>query len=235
MIPRQHFPCIERLARLALMRGGMEGERTVAELAAQLRNSALAQPAKAVATGASLTLPPELRALGHDQATRLSGLLARLRHNMETDAGGPTPEAKRKRRRDAIGALHAAGTLSVEQAMAAEDLYAAHVLLAAETQCSQFQYREPTGRGTIPDWTGGQIARIERYRRWRDEMERRGWAFGPVMSLITTGAGLREAERNAGMRNGGMVGVLQDALGLYAEMAGWVRGAGAIRTGPSTP
>ena len=214
MISSRNFPVVTRLARIALRRGGADAERAVAELAGQVRNEALRDDA-----------PAPLRTLGYGQAQELMGMLDRHRRVRAPDDGGPTPEAKAKRKRDTIGALHKAGTLSLEQVAAAEHLYQAHAILATGLNFAQYRYRERTSRSghgaATPDWTGSQIARVERYRKWCERMDEADLPVAPVMDIVTGTGGVRDAERAHRMRSGTLTEVLGEALALYVRMVGW--------------
>lgn len=209
MIPVRHYPLIERFAKLAL-RSGPEGERMVSELCGQLRNSAR-----------DASVAPLTAARATEQLASIQGILDRHRRRHGADDGSATPETKAKRRRDCIGALVKAGSLSDVQANAADQLARGHGLIAGDVAMKQFPYRPPTSASVPKDWAGWQIRCNEQYIAWFRRMDEEGRDPDPIMYLILEASGLREAEREFHMTNGSLLTQFQEAMNLYMQIAGW--------------
>lgn len=209
MIPLRHFNVIAKLAQVAL-RMRPEGDRLVSELCAQLRNAARDE---------GLTF--ESRKKATDQMATIDGMLQRQRRRYAVDDGGPTPETKAKKRRDCIGALVKAGSLSDVQAEAADALAMGYGLAVGDVLMSQFKYRPPADRSAPIDWTPRQVTCWQRYTEWHRRMDAIGNDPDPVMFVVVEASGVREAERHFGMRSGTLLKPLQDGLSLYSQVAGW--------------
>lgn len=211
MIPGRYFQLEMRMAR-ELLRHCPAGERMIAERVAQLRNASL-----------DVDIPEADRSTARDQFAELRGLLDRHRAGHLADDGGPTPEGKAKRRRDVIGAMVKAGTLSPQQADAAEALARGYSLTVADvSNVGQFRYQPPMDRPHIEDWTSSQVTAYRRYGLWRAQAHGKGLNIPAIVTVIVEPVGMREVEARHQMRNGTLTPQLQDALSLYIEIAGWV-------------
>lgn len=220
MITRRHFSPIERLARVALRAGDAAAQRAAMELAAQLRNEAR-ELAGAPADGGVLSAG-EAMALDRDLAANLQSILDRQRRIDTPDDGGPTPETRAKRRTDVIGAMVKAGTLSAQEADAAELIERGWRLATGDvSHFRQVRYEEPTDASRAETWTEAQERTWRRFERWRDEALEKELPVDAVITVIAEPVGIRQAEERHAMRNGTLTPKLQEALGLYVTLAGW--------------
>lgn len=192
-----------------LLRGGVEGERIVAEACAQLRN-----------ISGDEVLSQRERTDVLAQLGSLASMLARHRKRSEPDEGA-TPETKGKRRRDAVGPLVKAGKMADVHAEALRGIAAGYALGCGDVAMKQFAYRPPLDRTVPADWSGRQVRTWELYTQWHRRMDQDSLYADPVMYFAVEAGGVRETERHFGMRSGTFLTDLAKALDLYCDIAGW--------------
>lgn len=217
MIPLRYFPLISRAAKIMLRRNDTEGERWMVDLLGRLRNTAI-----------NPDVPEGERAKAREQHTELTAMLERHRKLRQADDGGPTPEAKAKARKrgEAIGNLHALGTLSRQQVDAAEHIEAGYRLAVGDvSKVGQFRYAPPLDRGEPGDWTDGQVRCWQRYLRWWERCGEADLPMDAIMALIVEPVTVKEIETRHGMRRGTLTPQLSEALSIYCVIIGFSRAA----------